>query len=74
MGSHTTPLWAIPPKAVAMASGAGRLLDRAGLFADVAAAVQQAPQLWRGLAWAAVAAATWTAFGLFTARWVQRHP
>jgi tRNA/rRNA methyltransferase len=27
------------PKAVAMASGAGRLLDRAGLFADVAAAV-----------------------------------
>lgn len=27
------------PKAVAMASGAGRLLDRAGLFPDVAAAV-----------------------------------
>lgn len=27
------------PKAVAMASGAGRLLDRAGLFADVGAAV-----------------------------------
>lgn len=27
------------PKAVAMASGAGRLLDRAGLFGDVAAAV-----------------------------------
>mgnify|MGYP002683605352 CR=1 FL=1 len=37
------------PKAVAMASGAGRVLDQAGLFADLAGAVAGRPE-WGGLA------------------------
>ncbi len=82
----TIPLWlmllgkpeglrwrALLPGLLLTALGMG-LMVQSTAAADVAAAVQQAPQLWRGLAWAALAAATWTAFGLLNARWVQRHP
>jgi drug/metabolite transporter (DMT)-like permease len=82
----TIPLWlmllgkpeglrwrALLPGLVLTALGMG-LMVQSTAVADVSAAVQQAPHLWRGLAWAALAAATWTAFGLFNARWVQRHP
>lgn len=34
----------------------------------------QGASLWRGLAWALCAAASWTAFGLLNARWLARHP
>ena len=82
----TIPLWlmllgkpeglrwrALLPGLVLTALGMG-LMVQSTAVADVSAAVQQAPHLWRGLAWAALAAATWTAFGLLNARWVQRHP
>lgn len=82
----TIPLWlmllgkpeglrwrALLPGLVLTALGMG-LMVQSTAVADVSAAVQQAPHLWRGLAWAGLAAATWTAFGLLNARWVQRNP
>ena len=59
---------------LALTAGGMALMVDATAAADVSAAVQQAPHLWRGMAWAALAAATWTVFGLLNARWVQRHP
>lgn len=32
------------------------------------------PSLWAGLGWAVLAMASWTAFGLLNARWMQQHP
>lgn len=66
--------WCALLPGLALTAGGMALMVDATAAADVSAAVQQAPHLWRGIAWAALAAATWTVFGLLNARWVQRHP
>lgn len=44
----------------------------AGLASNAATA--GLPDFWRGAAYAAVAMALWTAFGLFNAAWLKQHP
>lgn len=57
----------------------GLLLTAAGMAAMFVAGARdvdtaRGAALWRGVAWALCAAASWTAFGLINARWLTRHP
>jgi drug/metabolite transporter (DMT)-like permease len=56
----------------------GLVLTAAGLVlmtvANGGATKTSAPHFWRGIAYALLAMASWTAFGLMNAAWLKRHP
>jgi drug/metabolite transporter (DMT)-like permease len=50
------------------------LMMRVGADGAHAASGEAGGDLWRGVFFAALAAASWTAYGLLNARWLARHP
>ena len=56
----------------------GLVLTAAGLvlmtLANGGATKTSVPHFWRGIAYALLAMASWTAFGLMNASWLKRHP
>lgn len=50
------------------------LMMRVGADAAHGATGEAGGDLWRGVFFAALAAASWTAYGLLNARWLARHP
>lgn len=78
----TIPLWlmllgkpqhlrwvALLPGLLLTAAGLGLMVGQSG-----SGAVVGGSGLWVGLGWAVLAMASWTAFGLFNARWIRQHP
>ncbi len=78
----TIPLWVMllgkPQGLLWRALVPGLLLTAAGLalmtWANEEHAAAQGAHFWRGLAYAVVAMASWTAFALLNAAWLKRHP
>lgn len=78
----TIPLWLMlvgKPSHLRWASLLpGMLLTAAGIGLMVAqvdgGVAADGRSVWRGLGWALLAMASWTAFGLLNARWMRRHP
>jgi drug/metabolite transporter (DMT)-like permease len=72
LGKPASVLWrALVPGLLLTVAGMGlmKLATTAGL-----AAVPGGPQVWLGVLYAGLAAASWVAFGLINARWLGRHP
>lgn len=78
----TIPLWVMllgkPQGLLWRALVPGLLLTAAGLalmtWASEEQAAVQGAHFWRGLAYAALAMVSWTAFALLNAAWLKRHP